>query len=253
VNVTLFPLRRRRPAPPARHAVTEAIEALPAEDRPFQYLTGDGTLSPLPAPAAGGRPAGEWPYAPQSGGDETAVFRRRLGPVFRPAPPAVTAPIPAAGGQHARPVRRHVPEARELLEKVLDGLRNLPDRDPGPANAAVLVRPPYTAEPLRTPPAVPGRADRFTADMRHRGGLPVFRQTAHAAGWLGLDADGPSGNWAPWPTRRTAAENLSAVIAAAAAAEAEISHDAREIRQRWARAWQAADIAPALGYPGSGL
>lgn len=191
---------------PAAHAAPGA--PVPANAAPAPRAA---TFTPRPAAATQPFPA------PAPAVSETAMPANAAA---APAP-APAAPLAVPQGSHARAGRRHVPQPPALLERVRDGIRDLP-----PAPAAL-----------------------FASDFR----MPGFRATARQVGWCGLHmAPAPAG-WQVWTVDRWHRQARAAIAAQADAAYAEIVHYLAERGRREERLREAADAAPALGYPGGVL
>lgn len=201
-----------------KHATYEqrlaALKALPA-DHPVNM--------PLPAPVLTAEIRGlEAAMYPQ--GPAAPSFTPNARNLANTSPfPADAAPVAVSQGSHARTGRRHVPPARELLERVLDGIQAIP-----PTPAAVF------ADDFRT--------------------MPNFRATVRTAGWcsLHMGRQAPSGR-ARYSVKRWHEQALAAIAAQTEAARAELRHAVAERDRREARVRAAADAAIALGYPGSAL
>jgi len=243
VNITLFPHRRRAPhrppAPEPEMPVTDAIEAHPGW--PVQYVTGDGLLSPFPpygAPARLLGHGGHDPYPAKAAITDALACLDDEGP--RPAfIPRHRCPVDTAAMEEvpsiARGPRRYVPESRVVLEQVLDGLRNLPVPAAG--------EPPIPLVPL--PAREESRPAAFVADMRFRDGLAIFRKTAHAVGWSGLDND-PWQGWVRYSTARWQQQAAAAIDRAVTAARTEILRAGDEMLAREERIRAAADVGAIL-------
>lgn len=157
---------------------------MPADGRPGRRPQPFGSLPGAPA-----APAGERPYSapPAAGPDASAV--RRLGPVWHPRPAAVTCPM------EALPANARVPgrPGGSPLRQLATGLRSLDGRalDSAREKGLTYAQARQEADPLTRPyrPEPLPRALAFVRDMRFRDGLPLFRKTARAVGWCGLDAE----------------------------------------------------------------
>jgi hypothetical protein len=168
-------------------------------------------------------------------------------PVFTPCAPGDTQPIAVVPGAHARPVRRHVPEILTLLQRTRAGLLNL-----GPAPATSQPAPVLVPSRPAPAPVPPSRAERFIADLRHKGGLPLFRGTAREIGWCGLHQDSwPT--WTRYTTERWERQSRAVIAAQIEAARAETRQAVTEWERYENRIRTAADTAPALGYPQADL
>ena len=242
------PFSQPSPAAAAAAARFEAAGGIPAWDG--EPLT-PANAAPLPAPVA----------APET----DAAVRQMAEDYFRPMSAAAMGRH--AGLANARPAPHSPPMNRARLAEVRDSLQNLPDRAPAGADGprqeleAELQRqaaPRPVPDAGRPPETARQRASRFTADARkpRSGGLPLFRATGRARGWAGLDSltlPGQwAGQWAPWPDGQWA-QAMAATAAQAEAARAQIGHYHAGRQQQEARIRDAADAAPALGYPGEAL
>lgn len=188
-------------------------------------------------------------------------------PTFTPAAALrATGPIHIPYGRHLAPShQRPVPagtEAVTTLRRVLGGLQNLPAAD---APRTGNVRRKFEAElrrefgdllaPAPAPAPVPSRAEQFTADMRHKGGLPIFRSVAHDLGWSGLNEDwrapAPvmSGftSWGDWEH-----DSLHVIAAQSKTARIEIDCAVSDLRRHEERLRTAADVAHVLAEPAGG-
>lgn len=201
-----FRLGRRQEA--TRPAVTERLLAAPAA-----------------APVV---KTGERPYAAEIPVSQKTAYQLAYAakfyvdqPEFHPAPFAapVTAPMQAVrdnvrvpspaevlgapGPAPASPTRllRVATTDPAVLAEALEGLRQL---DFAAVDAAREVEgatyASVRAASAEPPAPAPSRSAGFVADMRHRGGLPLFRQTAREVGWCGLEAETPWQGWAQWST-----------------------------------------------------
>jgi len=93
----------------------------------------------------------------------------------------VNARVPARPG--GNPLRQVVKDLRSLDGQALDAAR-----EQGLTYAQARREADPLSRPYRPEPLLP-RTVAFVRDMRFRGGLPLFRQTARAVGWCGLDAE----------------------------------------------------------------
>lgn len=167
------------PAPaaaPAARSPWEAIGEAYSSLAPAARSLVDEALAGGPARPAGERPYGQQPRASWEDAYRRVVAREWAAPQveFHPAPFTAPDTVPMNA------VRAHAPVPPPPGACVT--VPALPRRRPAPAARV-------TARSAATPAAAPSRAELFIADMRIRGGLPLFRQTARAVGWCGLDGE----------------------------------------------------------------
>ena len=163
--------------------------------------------------------------------------------------PAIAAPLPA-------PVATFTPSSHPMLRKTAPirigrhagqetshGHMVLPVRIPGPGPAHP--RPPAAgdAELRRVRDGILGvsRADRFTADMRHTTGLPIFRKVAAGRGWCGLNEEHPPQSWSPlgaWHLEEQEQDILHAIAAGTNTARTEAGDALEALRRQTARGWR---------------
>ncbi len=273
-GVAEWRIRRGRPAPWADERSAEPVTQAPGSrllSAPAERLLAptDGQPDPLPRrPRPVTAPFGEHPYS-DIPAEQVAAYRlafapQRPAPAYRRAPGAAPATAPMA----VLPADAEVPvlvatkdpgalqRAAGLLWQVdfadVDTARQTEGVTYASVHAARAVQ--RSAPVFGTPPAAPeaapapSRADLFVADMRFRGGLPLFRRTAHAVGWRGLNEEPPQTGWARYTVARWDQQARIAIAAATEAARAEIGRDASEWDRREAQARSAAGSAP--GYEG---
>lgn len=169
-------------------------------------------LAPEPTftPRDPARPTGQQPVLPADG------------------PVLVASTSPAAMRQAAKSLRRGI--AWDALEAAR--------RQEGLTYAQALAArtaAPCPLSPEWQPPARPemSRAEAFAEDMRHTTGLPLFRRTAHAGGWRGVDQGAPEGR-VVWTVARWHAAAADITARQVAAARARL-HDEWEIAASRAR------------------
>jgi hypothetical protein len=221
---SLAPRLARRIRPPRlSEALLKAIADHPVNGpMPVPVFNGrPGFVMPdgSPVPAAAGIPLAALLTAPTFTPAAVTATRPIPVPASAALPPS-PAPFPVSRGRHvasapARPDRRRPPEGgaaqawaaradRDAMRHAMAGLRSL---DWAALDAArkregltyAGARQP-AADPLTAPdwpvsrPAglAPDRFAAFAADMRHKGGLPVFRHVARRVGWSGLNEEYPA-------------------------------------------------------------
>jgi hypothetical protein len=141
----------------------------------------------------------------------------------------------------------------------------LPVRIPGPAPATPRllpvddeglrrVRDAIRDIPVDAPDPNLSRAEKFTFDMRHTTGLPIFRLVARKRGWCGLNEERPPAAWSPlgaWRLAELEQDLLNAIAAGTKTARIEVGGTWEALARQTAteRGWRGTRAATGLGYP----
>lgn len=162
-------------------------------------------------------------------------------PTFTALPPTLrqTAPIRITG--------RHA-QVRPVLPVRTAGPAPATPRRP-PADVANLrrVRDAIRDIPVDAPDPNLSRAEKFTADMRHTTGLPIFRRVARRRGWCGLNEEFPLATLSPlgaWRLEERERDLLNAIAAGEKTARIEVDGAVQALRRQ---------IATEQGWRGTGM
>ncbi len=211
--------------------------------------------NPRPAPRHNirvlGAPVAD--VAVKTGGHAAAFDEFSPSPAYHPAKGAApdTAPIPVISDLPGHAAAAGMPDLASVcvqaastdprdLARALGGLREvdftaveLARQQEGATHVSVRAARIRRADaPVPEAGPAPSRAERFIADMRFRGGLPLFRQVAHKTGWCGLDTDHAWQEWVRWSTEGWAERERELLDAAYREARAQVLGEMNITRAR---------------------